>query len=65
MQVLSGKERLTVLAALILTLLSGFLAHIHFNAVVVFVLTGMGLALILAGGPFYIYWRRRNTRVKS
>ena len=27
--------------------------------------SGMGLALILAGGPFYLYWRKRQTRVKT
>ncbi len=27
--------------------------------------SGMGLVLILAGGPFYLYWRRRNVQVKT
>ena len=27
--------------------------------------SGMGLVLILAGGPFYLYWRRRNPQGKT
>jgi Ca2+:H+ antiporter len=46
MQAVTNKERLTLLAALAITLLSGFLTHIHFNAVAVFILTGVGLALL-------------------
>jgi Ca2+:H+ antiporter len=46
MQAVTQKERLTLLAALAITLLSGFLTHLHFPAVALFLLTGVGLALL-------------------
>ncbi len=46
MQTLSGKERLTLLAALVVTVVSGVLSHSRANDVLVFVLSGVGLALL-------------------
>src|ERR1041385_5031889 len=46
MQALKTKERLTVLAALLVTAASGILSQIHFNEVVTFLISGVGLALL-------------------
>src|SRR5438067_13729114 len=46
MTVLSGKERVTLVAALLLTALSGILSHAKANEVLVFVLSGATPALL-------------------
>ncbi len=46
LQVLTGKERVTLIAALVLTAISGALSHAKANDVLVFVLTGVTLALL-------------------
>ena len=57
MQALQGKERLTILAALVVTVASGICSYMKVNEVVVFVMTGIGLAPLRASrsgsAPFH------------
>jgi|SRR5579871_1961497 len=48
MQALNKKEKRTLLAALVATLASGVFSWLHFNAVALFILTGIALALLAA-----------------